>query len=222
MIFDFTTTACARPDLLERTYNSFFNNLIDVDFHRCTLYINIDPIPDKGQVQKCISVSEKFFGKVIYNTPDKANFTRALKWCWSQNGDSKYIFNLEDDWICLRPIRINEYITLLEQKEDRVAVNLRAYIKPKKRICLSPSIWKRFYVKSITAKLNDNYNPEKQLRRSYDSKNFIGIDIGFYESLHYPNKIIIKDIGREWAKNNLLEKDKSHNKSKNFITWRKY
>ena len=52
MELEFTTTACNRPEILEKTYKSFTTNLKDINFNKSTLYINIDPSPDNNNITK--------------------------------------------------------------------------------------------------------------------------------------------------------------------------
>ena len=46
MNINFTTTATVRPDILEKTYKSFTNKLVGIDFSKTTIYINIDLLPN--------------------------------------------------------------------------------------------------------------------------------------------------------------------------------
>ena len=95
---EFTTTACNRPELLERTYSSFTKNIKGLDFKKCILYINVDPSPHGQNIEKNEEVAKKYFGKVIVNYPDKPNFARAVIWCFTQVR-GEYFFHLEDDWV---------------------------------------------------------------------------------------------------------------------------
>ena len=71
----FTTTACNRPNIIERTYDSFCNNVLGIDFHDITLYINIDPAPKSDNREVIIEIAKKYFGNVVVNLPRRSNFT---------------------------------------------------------------------------------------------------------------------------------------------------
>ena len=52
MKLEFTTTACVRPELLNQTYKSLNDALVDVDLKtEGILYINIDPVPESTDYQ---------------------------------------------------------------------------------------------------------------------------------------------------------------------------
>ena len=91
---EFCTTATFRPEIIDRTYKSFTDNLLGIDFKISTLYLNVDPIP-VGNTKEVIDVAKKYFGNVVYNIPEEPNFTKAIKWCWSQV-KNEYFFNLEE------------------------------------------------------------------------------------------------------------------------------
>jgi len=221
---EFTTTACCRPEILKRTYASFSKNIEGVDFSSSTLYINIDSFSHLDQsinqelVEECLSVARSFFGTVIYNAPEKPNFSNAVKWCWSQDFKNEFFFHLEDDWECTKKININKMFDLFKKKPNIVAVNLRAYSKLTNRLCLSPSLWRRSYAKKMSGILVENYNPEKQIRgKRNGGKNLLGKEVGIFNSIHFPNKIIIRDIGRSWmVKNKLKKKNKGGGRFKNW------
>ena len=202
MSFEFTTTACCRPEIIERTYQSFSNNLLNVNFSKSILYINIDPIPKNTNPELVLDIAKKYFGEVIYNIPKSPNFTNALKWCWSKP-KNKYFFHLEDDWILLKSIDINVLVKLINNKY--VSVLLRGYKKDRNTIDLAPSLFSTEFANRISKKLNINYNPEEQIRAP------IGSDIRISEptdcTLRYPDEIVIKDIGREWLRNNNIKRN---------------
>lgn len=187
MNISFTTTACCRPELLRKTYNSFYENIKGIDFSKITLYINIDPLPDVKNRDETLEVAKKYFKNVIYRFPETPNFTSAINWLWS-NADTDYIFHLEDDWILTSPVHIEDIVNRFDENEV-MEVALRAYPYEYKKLCLSPSFWRKSLYKRFAGHLDENKNPEVQLRVKGISPDNISC-IG-----EYP---IVKDIGRGW------------------------
>lgn len=221
MIIDFTTTAMNRPNIIDRTYASFSENLEGVDLKNCRLFINIDPLP-KGDREEVTKVSKKYFGEVFPNYPNKPNFTAACNWIWS-NAKTEYIFHIEDDWILLEKINISDIIECFQHRPKLLEVALRAYNYHYKVCPLSPCVMHKRYYKAIAGNLNEQFNPEVQLR---------GINFGIEmpspvfkisekgRIVVYPeNKktIIIRDIGRPWMKSS--EFVKSGEVKKYFNSW---
>lgn len=220
---DFTTTAMARPDIVDKTYESFNKNLKGINLKDCRLFINIDPLPTNVDRNEVTKISEKYFSVVIPNYPDKPNYTAAYNWIWS-NADSEFIFNLEDDWELLREISIKELLEYFKKYPSLMEVALRAYSYKYRACPTSPSIMHRRYYKAVAGKLDEKINPEVQLR----GKNF-GIEmpsprfkiswkgkIIAYPEQENEESIILKDIGRLWLDKTNFRRPK--NKS-GFTTW---
>lgn len=199
----FTTTALVRPEILEQTYLSFSNNIEGVDIAECVLYINIDPVPYSNKInklRKCmLSIAKKYFNNVVYRLPEQPNFTDALNWCWTQ-ADTPYIFHLEDDWVLLKKININEIFDLFDKK-SALALTLKSYSHKQYGLALSPSVWKRSLYKVFAGKLDINRNPESQLKDKCFSYMFNQENI-----ITLGNNNIVKDIGRAWLEKKGLEK----------------
>lgn len=191
MRLEFSTTAMRRPDILEATYKSFTNQLQGVDWGNSTLYLNVDPLPEDGDPQKCIEIAEKYFGKVVFRLPEKPHFTAAVKWCWSQV-EGPFLFHLEDDWVLKIPIHIQDMVNRMNKFSKAVQVALKAHhaaYGPK--ICLSPSLLKGDFVRRMSELFTLKCNPEIQLRGS----NLCG---GCTCVFPPKSKIILKDLGRRW------------------------
>ena len=223
MILEFTTTATVRPELINKTYSSFTTNLKGIDFEKSTLYINIDPLPATGRPHDVIDVAKKYFGHVVPQVPHKANFCQAVKWCFTQP-KNPYFFHLEDDWQLNEEVNVDDLRKILYRTPNTAhAVTLRAYSFKSvadKRICLSPSLYKTSFASWVGKRLNPHHNPEKQLRNKTKS-NPIGGLCKWARGVQYPspkNRIIVKDIGRDWLEENNLEK--SQTKEGHFISWR--
>ena len=202
----FTTTAMVRPNIIDKTYKSFKDNLKGVSLSDCELYLNIDPLPLSSNPIEVVDIARKYFKNVIFNISDKANFTKAVEWCW-RTAESDYIFHLEDDWKLISSINIEKLINskFVEGVEQ---LALRAYLFKYDKMCLSPSVIKKRLYKSFVGEFDYNLNPEIQLRRSWVSPNKISVS---------GKDIIVKDIGRSWIKKTKYSKP---DKKSQFTKWR--
>lgn len=211
----FTTTATIRPELLDMTYSSFANKLHGIDFNSTTLYINVDPLPSSNihRIDEVMDVANHYFGKVVSNFPEKANFPAALKWLW-ERADKQYVFHLEDDWVLEQDIDINEMIRMIG---SNAGINLTAYIGLKDVICLSPGVFRGDWVNKVSKHISTDWCPEKQMRLSTSEQHRIPKDLIIPCLKYKRNAIVVKDIGRDWLKNNNMEKNaKTIGK---FTTW---
>lgn len=220
---DFTTTAMARPEIVNETYSSFSKNLEGINLKDCRLFINIDPLPKDVDREKVTEVAKKYFKEVYPNYPDKPNYTAAYNWIWTK-AESEFIFNLEDDWELLRETSVQKLLTYFEKYPDLMEVALRAYPYKYKACPTSPSIIHKRYYKSVAGKLDETINPEIQLR----GRKF-GIDmpsprfkitwkgkIIAYPEQENEQSIILKDLGRSWLKKSGFKRP---NMKKGFTTW---
>lgn len=204
MIIDFATTAMCRPDILRRTYESFQKNLIGVDMSRCSLSINIDPLPNADLAEGVVEVASEFFGTVFTRRPARASFPLAVRWCWGRP-ETEFFFHLEDDWVLEEKVHIDDLIKLIE---GRSSVNLRAYeFDPSdERICLSPGLFRSKDAAEMASRMSSDANPEKQLRPvAWDNPK--GGAHGEFKGIQTPGKPIVKDIGRKWLKESGFKKD---------------
>lgn len=185
---DITTTSTLRPQIIQRTYESFFHNIFSSikDRYKLRLIINIDPIGEKGVSQiDIMEVARCFFSEIISNFPLENNFSTAVKWVWSHTS-SAYVFNLEDMWRCHCSIDLNDLIYILDNYKNIVSVNLHKHIladgakepwfyssylnKNDKRLflqmekpLLSPGLWRGDFVRKISRLMNDIDFPELQI-----------------------------------------------------------
>jgi len=117
MKLEFTTTACVRPELLDQTYSSLNDVLVDVDLKtEGVLYINIDPVPDSSEqaINEELQLARSHFSEVHYRVGESGgNFSRAASWALSQP-TGEYFFNVEDDWLFDGVICIQEYINKIK------------------------------------------------------------------------------------------------------------
>ena len=215
---EFTMTHVApRHSILRQTVESLKENLVNIDFSKSTIYINIDPviIPPithlVDQREETKNYLEENFGKVISNEPDEANFSNALKWCWTQPNEELF-FHIEDDWLLEDKVDVEDIFPFF-QDEKVFAVNLRAYRFSGPRPCLLQAIYRKSFCNEFALTLTDERNPENQLR-TYVKK-------GELYNLHFPesiNDIVLKDIGRNWLKQNGLRRNQISTK---FTTYKK-
>jgi hypothetical protein len=237
---DITTTATLRPELLEKTYKSFFTNLF-MDKHDYRIIINVDPIGSELYAAKeMVLIAKKFCNNVIYNCPKEANFAKAWKWCWEQV-ESDFVFHLEEDWELLRKVDINHMIGILNNNLNLAALRMLkinvpkdlwffrsaytvedGFLKAEDRSVSfggNPQLIKSEFVKQACKYMTIDKNPEKQFRP--DSKNLWEKVVSKWDYGVYANpgdKKLIIDIGRQWMENHRFQKKESTT----FIIWEKY
>lgn len=221
---DFTTTAMSRPRVLEATLKSFTQKLKGVDFENSRLIINIDPLPPNIKRKETIAVAKSFFKNVEYNLPKTPNFTAAVNWTWSR-AKTEYIFHLEDDWELLRPVPVEKLIKKFDEIPGLLQIILRAYRYAYKTCALSPSIIHSRMYRKIAGRLNEEINPEAQLRgerfglimprrgkASFTSRGRIIVHPA------KPRQVILKDLGRAWINKTRYKKSGGGKKAR-FLTW---
>lgn len=225
MELEFTTTACNRPELLEKTYKSFTSNLLGINYKKSTLYINIDPVPTKENIENIENICKKYFGNVVINYSNTPNFANAVIWCFSQiKGD--IFFHLEDDWVLNKKVNMKNILDFITNKK---IYNWHQCIFEKKIInqpnepSLLPSLHNTKITKYFLKHMTNKENPEAQLKI-------------FYRNIRKKQKIIfnyiiwdrglVSDIGRNWLlKNNIqrnyqeMRKDKNKKKWSPWIRW---
>ena len=197
---EFTTTACARPEIHEKTYRSFVKNLTGIEWGRSTLYINIDPLPEGANRDDCVSVAREYFGKVVPRLPDKPNYSLAYKWLWCQP-KKEFFFNLEDDWKKKKKIDIHLLIASLKASRYVVAAPLRAYKYHYKTCPTSPSLYRRDFFIGVSKYLRGDKNPETQLHNYIDGMyKQTGVAKRSRMVAVWPReRVVVKDIGRQWS-----------------------
>jgi hypothetical protein len=213
MRLEFCTTAMRRPGIVLDTYQSFAQNLRGVDFAGSTLYLNIDPLPVEGDAGAVILAARQFFGNVVVNQPQHACFPAAVKWCWAQPG-GEFFLNLEDDWICERPVDIADMLAPLRADPGLSCVNIRVYPHNDDRLCLAPGLWRTDHAKAIAAKMRTDANPEMQLRKLSPKNPHGGLHEG-YRGFQMPGPRALRDIGRPWMACNKLRRVGD----RHFTTW---
>lgn len=195
----FTTTAMPRPELLDKTYDSFQRHIPWLDFKKTTLFLNIDHFPggpepeiEKENIYKNIDIAYKYFGNVVSNIGYSC-FPRAVKWIFSQ-ANKEFIFNLEDDWelLCDMPENSVDFF----DNPKIIQIGYRAWKRNDSRFVLSPSFIRSSFCNLIASKMNDGRNPEEQIR----GLNPFKVDESFIYWPFETDKIILRDLGRAWIK----------------------
>ncbi len=221
-MIDITTTATLRSEILDRTLSSFKEKLFKK--HDCRLIMNIDPVgPDT--IQNVQDVAMKYFNNIIFNVPDKPNFSRAFLWVFSQ-ATSEYIFNLEDDWVLLREVDLSDMIRVMDLNPELATLRLSYRISeerskqwnlffdydayreiflcpPEARVragfCGHPSLIRNSFIKNCLRYINPNKNPEKEFHVGgpFQLHHIVNqYDYAVYQKQHEGAYIL--DIGRKW------------------------
>ena len=219
---EFTTTACNRPGILNKTYASYCSKLKGINFKESTLYINIDPSPTSTNIDLVEQIAKKYFGKVIVNLPTTANFAKAVIWCFSQV-KGPYFFHLEDDWELSSSVEISTLISRLGSSNLQCVLNKKnspTGIKELGEPTFVPSVFSTKHLKKYLPHMVDELNPEYQMKMFFRTKK---------DSLHLHKSILLnqsvefsKDIGRVWLSKNRLTRNYAKSKIWSpWITWKK-
>lgn len=103
--FDVTMTATLRPELIERTLNSFHTNLWKDWISYARFYVNVDPAGSENEEEieykqhEIQNLFKAFLSpnEAVINFAKKAHFPTAWLWCINQT-QSDFVFHLEEDW----------------------------------------------------------------------------------------------------------------------------
>jgi len=222
-MLDITITATRRPEILFRTLNSFYDNMLKPIKNDCNVIINVDPVGHDIPSMQIVGLVSSFFRHYHINMPSIASFPKAFVWCW-RNTHAKYILHLEDDWELLQPVNIRHMITIMD-KYPQLAV-LRLPWKPSGSMlqknwkcfypwngdyfecpqnmrrevgfCGHPSLIRGAWARIAVECLNDAHNPEKQFHHGSPSMMSL-IDAYQYGTYGQPNApSYVRDIGRPW------------------------
>lgn len=226
MKLEFTTTACVRPDLLNQTYSTLNDVLVDVDLKtEGVLYINIDPVPDSSEqaINEELEVARYHFSEVHHRIGESGgNFSRAASWVLSQPR-GEYFFNVEDDWLFNGKICVQDCIDII--KSDTRDNILQCIVGKKQfqdRIYFPPSLFQTSIIQSMLTQhpIPENENPERWLWEIKDSKrlvdyNVVGID-----------GVSCKDNGRQYMQDKGFSKNQDNRRPNkrgrmqgNFTRW---
>jgi len=225
-IIDITTTALIRPQLLEKTYKSFCEKMLKG--YPCRLFINIDPFGDTKEynTQDVINVAQKYFKNVVVNVPKTAHMTTATKWLWNQV-ESKYFFNLEDDWELLFDLNFAHMLRAMERYPNlgslrlarsdsdettaqifryygsktkaRAIWNGNYYVSPELKFTGFPSLIRKTFMQSYVEEIKPDEAQESTYIRLRKQKNPIAYDWlhGGYTEKNVGPQLVF-DLGKQW------------------------
>jgi len=194
---------------------SFRQNLFHGDDFR--IILNVDPVGCKEPQEKMLEIYKKYFpnSEIIHNFPDKPNFPKAFKWVWAQT-KSEYVFHLEDDWLLLNPVDINEMLEIFPKFPELAQLRFivgkilgRTLHETCKWnglfYCIFPSqlrahgfggqpgLLRGSYVRQMVKYLNDIEDPEKQLKNVDFTPHISEYMYGLFSSKVEINKTVPMD-----------------------------
>ena len=234
-------TATLRPGLVSQTLESFCSNIFrDRDNYR--LIINIDPVGERVKSTRVIEVCNQYFKNVVYNVPASPSFSAAVIWCWSKT-ESDFVFHLEDDWLSVCKIDINDMVRILKSNDNLACLRLSKYDIPKpttvklfaahytytgdnhfitnsnNQFGLNPVLIKKEFIKQALPIMSLHSNPEKQFRPSKNGKMNNLINNWRFGLYGVPGgKATVLDNGRIWREKNNFKKPDANS----FLVWEKY
>lgn len=221
---------------MNKTLLSFNENLLKY-FRINKVFVNIDTIfGDENDRNICIKIIDSYFEESTINKTKNPSFGASVKWLWSNVSNNPFL-HLEDDWLCLQKINPQFIINSLNKKTKSVSLlsynhgkkgdnefssiykkyKLFGFISREKIIPhfnMSPSFFDGEFGKNCSDLMDPELDPEKQFREGVNEElfkyakkykcKFLKSDTG---------EPIVKDIGREWQKNNSINKFVSNGKS---------
>jgi hypothetical protein len=210
-MIDLCIVATLRPEILERTLDSFKKHI------KCGsdifAIVNIDLIPKKTTKDafKIMEMIKGYFPENIINSEQEGNFAHAVKTVWSVS-KAEWVFHLEDDWEFLTDIDLDFAIDKLEKTGNNYmrfpkeqAPHLNCMFKP----ALQPCLIRGTYAREFAEYMRTDKDPEKQLRIQEDNKPKFNECISRFINgglLDYPAYPCCRDIGREWREQHGFKK----------------
>ncbi len=211
MKLEFTTTACVRPELLDQTYSTLNDALVDVDLKtEGTLYINIDPVGinvSEQAIKEEVDVAKSHFKNVRYHIGEAGgSFSKAASWVLSQPV-GEFFFNIEDDWCFTKGnFSIQECINIIKQDPRpnilQCVIGKRAISN---RVYFPPSLFQTSILQSILNEypIPSNENPERWLWELKTPKGLVAYNVACSSpGVKYINS------GNLWKRENGFEKIK--------------
>ena len=233
-IVNITTTATLRPAILERTLQSFNENMFQVSKGiRYRMIVNVDPIGEEVDPSEVVSVCKRYVKDVVYRVADKPDFPGAVIWCWSQVKRG-FVFHLEDDWVLRTKVSMAHMINCLRKhpslgslrlSKTNISLKVRYYRKlagdssvaeyTENKTSLNPTLFAGGFIHNLVPLMDPKFNPEKQLRvgptprGKYLRKWKCGIYLG--AGLDW----LVIDTGRRWIRKTPFAKNSG------FVRWEK-
>lgn len=225
------TTATLRPEILKRTYDSFWDRMLrpgQLQFGlRFDLRINIDPVGHNIEYCKVLDVANQYpWATIKHRSPANPSFPRAFIWTMA-GAETPLIINLEEDWQLLQPVDWRVILDSFDEDPTLAVLRLPMFhsgptsmktwghfipwngmfyqcpdeMRIEIGFCGHPSIIRSDFIHKTLPHLDARQNPEKQYHY---------VPAIMRETLNWkfgiygiPNAMpFIKDIGREWMQRN--------------------
>lgn len=199
-VIDVVTTATLRPALLDITYRSFTNRLLN-QFTRRRLIINVDPIGDAGaSLAEVLQVCHAHFDEVVYRSPETPSFPAAVHWAWSAVR-SDYFLHLEDDWLLKKSVSADRVQAYFQQDTAlaEVTLNLSINAKAPPGLSLRPSFFRKAFIDEALPYFDLEQDPEKQWRERTGGDNSLA-GWRFWSYGESGEGRFVADIGKRWRK----------------------
>ena len=230
---DITMPTTLRPEILERTLDSFCKNLF-IERDRYRFIFNIDPVGEDCEPAAILNLAKQYFSNIKYRIAEKPLFPAAVIWCWNQV-EADFIFHMNEDWELTRPINIDHMISLLNKHQNLACLRLNKmdinanpdnivvfggckYIPNPDGFLLAsrrdnqfgtnPELIRGTFVKTARRLFKPYQNTEKQFRRGHPEM-FKQVVMKWDYALYAKpgDSVLIRDIGKEWMKNNKFQKE---------------
>ena len=164
---DVVLTATLRPELIDITLRSFFNNLISQSSD-VRLILNIDPVGSRDCApEDIINICRRYIREIFYRCPDQPSFSRAVRWCWEQV-ETDYFLHLEDDWLLRKRVSLQPALDLFTKDPDIASVRFNRSVNSDEEpvmspyFSLNPSIIRKKFIDEALPHFSSELDPEKQ------------------------------------------------------------
>lgn len=231
-----TMVASRRPDLLERTLESFWEKML-VAFDIGSAIMNLDPIfGSKHDENRCVSIFRSFFPGSEITIPATPGLPKAIKTLWSHAPDG-LVLHLEDDWQLLWDVdrhavcdgltrshgEAREVVSLFLSSET-TARRRQIYryqrnslrgrfsrpfsVKPRSvSFGTSPQISKGDFLRASASLIDTSFDAEKQMRRAANAELFHMQQKYASKNLWgHQGQFLIEDLGRSWRETKKIRK----------------
>lgn len=238
---DIIATCTLRNRVFLKTFDSFQKNLFR-DFKPHRLVANIDPVGEDNNPYLLLSTISEFFGNNLkIKLAEKPNFMEAFLWAWS-NGETDYLFQIEDDWVLLRPFDFSGMLKIMDDNPNLAYLRFSSWptdtdwckqwnkkyywngsffecpieIRGIAGFCGHPGILRKEFIHSLLPLLKPFGSPEKQINNRYDPRIKEILRKWTYGVFAEPNSAAgVKDIGRKWRASTGFHKNSLYR----FTTW---
>lgn len=218
---DLTLVAGSRPELLQRTLESFKKHVFGF-VPISQVFVNIDRYGGtESDRNESIEIILNFFPDACVSTPTISSFGSAVKHLWSLPQTENFL-HLEDDWVAIQDIRLDrlrfppdartkQWLLVKPQVSQSILTSYR--FRPVRGIpfflpnpsrpafATSPSILNSAFAHRVSQLMKPDLNPEKQMFNGLNPS--LETDLKNFRSqalVSWWEKPLIIDIGREWQK----------------------